>query len=388
MKGSDLVGPPSEDDREQEIEERADEYRIDCEARKRAEEGTGRVRIKTGSKMKMKPVEWVWHKRLPLGTVSLIAGKGASGKSTFAAWLAAEVTKGELEGCWKGTPKGVLWATLEASHEREVLPRAVAAGADDDLFHFVDIPQDDDPANTDIKIFDPAYIEDLRDYVEDLNVGLIVLDPMLDVLSANLKSGDQKAVRAALARISSFAEERDVLVLGIAHFNKMNSVAEAIDRVTDSAAFTQRPRAAIAFAYDDESDCHVVSQIKNNWGTLKLPSLAFEVVPVELKEDGEIIETVHLKWKGESEWIVDDILSKAHKKDAASKTDRVAGVMRYTLRDHSLPKAEVMTAIEAAVGKVGDSTLQKAKALAGVISERAKEEHGPAMWSLLPDPDC
>ena len=150
------------------------------------------------------------------------------------------------------------------------------------------VQTDDDPANDHIRIFNPAHIDQLRKQALKKNVGLIVLDPALDVLDSKVKTADQMAVRQALSRIQAFAKELEILILGIAHFNKMNSVNDAIDGITGSAAFSQRVRAALVFAYNEEDDCFVISQGKNNWGPLRQPNLAFTAEP---RVVGDGIET-------------------------------------------------------------------------------------------------
>ena len=41
-----------------------------------------------------KPIEWLWPKRIALGTVSIVAGDGGLGKSTILCGIAARITTG------------------------------------------------------------------------------------------------------------------------------------------------------------------------------------------------------------------------------------------------------------------------------------------------------
>ena len=354
----------------------------DITARRKAEEllqgGTGKLVIYEATQIRERNAEWVWDKRLPLGTLALAAGKGGSAKSLWCAWAAAQITNGTLSGCWEDEPRGVLWVTLEASPEVEVKPRLMAAGADMSRVGFAIVEVGDQKANDHIRVFEDEYLADLLDVIEEQEIGMIVLDPLLDSIPDRVNSSKQEEIRAALGRIATVAEEADILILGIAHFNKMTTVGDAIDRITGSAAFSQRVRAAIAFAYDEDAGNFVLSQAKNNWGPMEQDDLAFKAQEVRV---GRHISTICLEWSGESEVSVNDILSRKTSK-SESKTEQVAEIITRTLGNHSLPKADVMAAIEAQVGHVGDSTLQKAKALAGVVSERSKSVHGAAMWSL------
>ena len=61
-------------------------------------EDSRRIRLTPASAFKIKRVQWLWDGRVPLGEITLVAGREGSGKSTFLAWLARAITRGELEG--------------------------------------------------------------------------------------------------------------------------------------------------------------------------------------------------------------------------------------------------------------------------------------------------
>jgi AAA domain len=346
---------------------------------------TGKLVFTSAADITPERVEWVWHHRLPLGTFSLSAGKGGAAKSLHAIWLATMSTLGRLPGCWKGKPRGVLWVTLEASHEKEVVPRLIAAGADLDLVHFATVQSDDDPANDHIKIFNPAYIDGLRKIVQAKDIGMIVLDPALDVLDGTIKTNDQIEVRQAISRIQAFAEELEILILGIAHFNKMNSVNDAIDRITGSAAFSQRVRAAIVFAYNEDDDCFVISQGKNNWGPLRQPNLAFTAEP---RTVGDGVETIRLKWANvDYEHSVGDLLEGKHKAKT-TKLDQAIAFLEEELKDGPVLRSVIIA--KANEEKIRQSTLERAYRELGVQIEKPSSEGistgrrgaPPILWKL------
>jgi hypothetical protein len=107
------------------------------EARTGASGGTltpRKLGVKPLSGVQFKIVQWAWDTteagqyeghggRLPLGTVCVGAGRPGAGKGQFAAWLAARVSKGELPGCFFGTPKSVLICTTEDSVASTIGPR-------------------------------------------------------------------------------------------------------------------------------------------------------------------------------------------------------------------------------------------------------------------------
>jgi AAA domain len=297
---------------------------------------TGKLQFTSAADITPEAPRWVWADRLPLGTFCLSAGKGGSAKSLHAVWLAARVTEGTLPGCWHGKPRRVLWATLEASPSKEVIPRLMAAGADLEMVEFVRVESDEDPVEDHIRIFDPDLIEQMRDKVEDDGVGLIVLDPALDVIGY-VNNHDQQEVRYAIGHLAAFAEEMNMLILGLAHFNKMTSVDDALDRITGSAAWSQRVRAAMVLGYDDVADQYVVSQPKNNWGKTSvnggLPNLAFTIEEVQVQRH-PVITAIRVRWNEEgSEHSVDDLLARKHQKEESpSRVEDAVQALRYELR--------------------------------------------------------
>ena len=334
--------------------------------------GIGELVFTPATDIKEQAPRWVWKDRVPRGTLTLAAGKGGSCKSLFCAWFAAELTRGELEGCWLGQPKRVLWLTLEASWEIEIKPRLMAAGADLALVEFAKVRVGE---NDHIRVFDPQYVAQLRAKVEQDDVGLIVLDPALDVLG-RVNTRDQQEVRDAIGGIAAFADEMAILVLGIAHFNKMSTVDDALDRITGSAAFSQRVRAALVFAYNDEDDRYVLSEPKNNWGTTTLngalPNLSFSVEPVEVKRG---LTSIRLRWEDDSEYSVDDVLGKKHKQGGETKLEQAMQAIRYELRNQTKRcRSEVIAACLDKGSKM-NAIKDAAKAI-GVISTKCLHNEG------------
>jgi RecA-family ATPase len=336
--------------------------------------------FRNAAEITIQGVEWVWESRLPRGILALSAGKGGAGKSLHAVWMAAAITNGTLPGCFYGKPRRVIWATQEASPEKEVVPRLVAAGADLTLVDFAEVERDD-PSSNHIEIFKAKFMDELYDYIKEKAVGLVVLDPLLDVLGY-CDTKDQQEVRSVLGRVHEFAEQTGILVLGIAHFNKMSTVDDAIERITGSAAFGQRPRAALVFAYNDEQDTFVLSQGKNNWGRLSLPSLSFKIQEHTVQRG---IDTIRLEWAEDSEWSVSDLLAKRHKRADKTKLQQAVQAIRYALRDGPRPKAELLAEIHAAYA-IGDRTINEAAKSIPVVAKAqvsaGKRGNPGVLWEL------
>jgi len=62
-----------------------------------------RIKLTRASEVTPEPTAFLWAPYIPSGEVSLLAGQPGVGKSTFCAWLAAQVTRGRTEGTSTGS---------------------------------------------------------------------------------------------------------------------------------------------------------------------------------------------------------------------------------------------------------------------------------------------
>src|SRR5215472_1886296 len=94
-----------------------------------------RLELVPASSIKVKPVHWLWKNRVPLGELTLLAGREGIGKSAIAYTLAAWITTGTMKGKYLGEPRAVVVAATEDSWEHTIVPRLMAAGANLDLVY-------------------------------------------------------------------------------------------------------------------------------------------------------------------------------------------------------------------------------------------------------------
>ena len=59
---------------------------------------TSGLRVRGVIMERVRPIRWLWQRRIPLGLPSLILGEEGMGKGTVAAWITAKATRGELDG--------------------------------------------------------------------------------------------------------------------------------------------------------------------------------------------------------------------------------------------------------------------------------------------------
>lgn len=202
-----------------------------------------RVELTKASDIKPQPVRWLWENRIPVGEITLTPGFGGVGKSSFHAWLIAQLTKGTLPGVYLGESRPAIICAREDSWERSIVPRLIAADANLDLVYRAEVSIDNGPYQTKITL--PADNEALRGTIVRLGAALVSLDPLMSAIEESLDSYKSREIREALEPLHGLADETNCIILGNAHFNK-SSGSDPVLRVSGAAAFSEVCRAILS----------------------------------------------------------------------------------------------------------------------------------------------
>jgi 5S rRNA maturation endonuclease (ribonuclease M5) len=344
-------------------------------------EGTAvrRLRLTPASEIKPRPVRWTWEARIPAGEVTLIPGREGIGKSLLEVWLAANLTRGTLPGLHHGTPKPVLYAASEDSWERTIVPRLIAAGADLDMVYRVEVEEDDGLV---VPLTLPVDCARLEWDIGRLGAAMLALDPLMSTIAAGIDTHKDRELRLALEPLGQVADRTGCSVVGLAHFNKSSST-DVLNLVTGSRAFTAVLRAVIAVARDPdaEDDSCVVSQEKNNLGRLSLPNLRYVIDEAVVPTDEGPAKVGRLRFTGESERGVRDILGDRGDTEERAERDEVAEFIRTYLTDRG---GEASAGDVLKAGKeagIPDGTLKNARRRAGAHTQKS-DFSGGWVWSL------
>lgn len=273
-------------------------------------EDARRLVVTWASTITPRKVEWAWEHegdgRIPVGSLSLAAGREGTGKSSFGIWLAAQITRGTLPGAYRGAPRRILYVAVEDSWEYTLVPRLMAAGADlSGVGRVAMVGAFDEEVAMSL----PADNTALEDTIASTGAALVVIDPLMSLLGDGISASRSREVRRMLDPIVAIAGRTGCVVLGIAHHNKGNHT-DPIMAVSESKAFTDVPRSVFAFARDDDNGCRVISQTKNSLGrdAASLPSLRYNIVPATIPlPGGETTDTGLFELQGVSERSVADL---------------------------------------------------------------------------------
>jgi hypothetical protein len=267
------------------------------------------LKLTPASSIGVRPVRWLWHGRVALGSLALLGGREGIGKSTVAYTLAADVTRGQLPGRYEGEPRAVIVAATEDSWEFTIVPRLMAAGADLDLVFRVDVTTSDD-VDTGLSL--PRDLAAFESAIRSVQAALILLDPLMSRLDATLDSHKDAEVRLALEPIVAIADRTSAAVLGLIHVNKSQS-ADPLTLLMGSRAFAAVARAVLFVMLDpDDETTRLLGQPKNNLGSTALPTLAFQINSALAADTDEgPVYTGKITWLAERSDSIRDVLEAA-----------------------------------------------------------------------------
>ncbi len=268
--------------------------------------------------------DWVWDQRIPEGELTLLAGREGGGKSTIAYELAAQLSRGDLAGDFYYQPSGTIIVATEDALDRTIVPRLMAATAD--LSQVVQVTVHDPEEGYTDEVTLPIDLALLRDAIEDRNVRLVILDPLLSRLDIRLDTHKDAEVRKALEPLVELAHECECSVLGIIHVNK-GSGTDALSRIMGSRAFTAVARSVLYVIEDPEDeDVRVIGRPKSNLGGTA-PSQSFrivsEVVGFDEKKQKDITAG-RIEWGEELEESINALIKQTESKGPKGpKPDRL-----------------------------------------------------------------
>lgn len=352
-----------------------------------------RITLTRASSIVPKPVVWTWetvdestgeqHGRFPAGSLCINVGRAGLGKSQFACWMTAHLTRGTLPGVHYGTPRCVVYAASEDSWAMTIVPRLIAAGADLDRVFRIEVEDDGEPH---ARLTLPVDTAALGDAILRNDVAMLVCDPLLSLIDAGVNDYRARELRAALEPLVAMADATGCLIHALAHFTKATG-SDPLMLISGSGAFGQLIRAGIGFARDDSTEddtgAVVLSTIKNNLGREDLPSLTCSIEPVQVETPTGLAHVSRFVLGGPSDRSVRDILRGPDDGDERTERDEAADWLTKYLTDQGgeAPAKDVIKAARA--DGIAERTLKRARQRAGITSERRGFGQG-SVWTLDP----
>ncbi len=243
------------------------------------------------------------------------------------------------------------------------MPRLLAAGADLERVFRVDVTL---PTGSDTGLSLPRDLAGLETVVGDVQAALVILDPLLSRLDAELDTHKDSEVRLALEPLVALADKVGVSVCGIIHVNKTRST-DALTMLMGSRAFAAVARAVLFVMTDpDDESVRLFGQPKNNLGRLDLPTLKFTITGEKVADTLEgPVWTGKLTWLGETDRSIRDALeSTAQTIGDQSATSEAQGWLEdYLTSQDGSAESAVVKREGAKAGHSKDALLRASKKL-------------------------
>jgi AAA domain len=312
----------------------------------------------------MKRVRWLWQGWVPLGELTIAAGREGAAKSQFTVWEAAAITRGWLAGDLYGQPRNVIICAREDDWEKTIAPRLWAAGAD--MTRVFRTRVRDVVSGRSMHLSLPLDNDLLRKEIDHRGAALVVFDPLLSVLSPSLNTHRAGDVRMAIEPLSEIAHDTGCCITGVAHFAKTEG-RDAASLISGSHAFKDVARAILVFAKDDE-DTGIMSQVKNSLGRIPSQSLAYSVGSVQLQVSDGWADVPKFVLGDPTRRHVGDLLDQGRAREVAKARDFLRGTLMLSWR---LSK-EVEE--EARMDGISSRTLDRARQDLGVKATKNPED--------------
>jgi hypothetical protein len=343
--------------------------------------------------IEIRPAKWLWKDRLPVGELSLLAGRESVGKSTLDCWFSARVSTGTLPGESHGTPRNVLVAATEDNWKTTIGPRLMAAGADRSRVYRVNVEMQGTGRTAQLNL--PENFGAFEEALRRLKPALVIFSPLMSRLSGKLDTHKDQEVRRALEPLVELAERYETCILGLIHLNKGGG-SDPLRAVMASTAFVAISRAVLFVHRDPDSpETRLLGQPKNNLGKsdweLGLLTYRIEEVTVGPSPDGEPVTATRVVWGEAREGSIEQVLADSNAApETRTATGEAAAWLTAYLTDEGghAPREQV---VAAASGEGhGLSALNRARVKAGVIPQRTSTVPSTTEWvlpSAMPQPE-
>ena len=216
------------------------------------------------------PAEELWAGRIPMGALTLLSGRGGAGKSLLSFWLAARVSRGELDGVLRGVPSPVAVFQSEDAWATSTAPRLRVAGADPDRTLQPVASEAAVQAGRRPGVFVPmlpAELDDVEAYIEATGARLVVMDVLTGMFAGGLSTDDQLDVRRVVGGLQSVATRTGAAIVAVNHLRKGGEGVSGED-VAGSHEFRDSVQSLWLASYDPDMQRTVMRQDKYNLGVL------------------------------------------------------------------------------------------------------------------------
>jgi hypothetical protein len=331
--------------------------------------------------VKEKPLLYLWKPVFPIGHMTTFAGRSSEGKSPVTLDLIARVTRGSEwpDGSHNTVgPKKAILMNIEDGLEDMIAPRFRLAGGIPESLCFVRgvRVQKKDSFHDGLLALDKDIhlLCDLARSIE--NLGIIVIDPITQYCGKAKMNADDE-IRQVLGPLLPLAEELQIAIVLVAHFNKNGNTTDPLARVQGGNAFVGMARSVYVFSEDKSKDkyAHILSPARS-----KETSYLYHTEQVSQEIDGVTSDVIKVVWDGVSETSAESAIEEAKvSKKEITLNQKAAIELKNFLKAGRRDSSTCQSFLKAAGFRVEDLDFQRVRKYAGV---KASQENGKSWWFL------
>lgn len=171
------------------------------------------------SEIQTEEVKWLWYPYIPGGKITIVQGDPGEGKTTFVLALAALLTRGlQMPGGTSALPPAnIIYQTAEDGLADTIKPRLDSLGADCSRVLVID------ESERELTLDDHRLVQ----AIQEINAGLVVLDPIQAYLGDGVDMHRANEVRPIFKRLGQLTERTGCAVILVGHMNKMQGAKSA-----------------------------------------------------------------------------------------------------------------------------------------------------------------
>jgi hypothetical protein len=230
----------------------------------------------------------------------------------------------------------------------------------------------------------PDDLDALERLVEEREAQLVVIDPLVAYLPAEVNSWRDQSVRWALAPLRLLAQRQDCAVLAVVHLNKAFST-DALKRIGGSVGIGAAARSVLLLARDpedpdgDSGSQRVLAHVKSNLSELA-SSLSYVIDPVLIPALNGFpeVRTAKIAGTGESVHSGQDLLAGRDDEEQGALAEAIEFLRVELVEGKRSAKAVKQAAKDAGVS---EKTLSRAAKRLGVKKEKDGFQ-GTWLWGI------
>jgi hypothetical protein len=318
-------------------------------------------------------VDWLWHGYIPKGVLTVFYGPPGAGKTSLAARIAAQVSRGQRlpdDPRPATNPAKVIFYESEDSIEHVTRQRFAKMDADLDRVYMVDGHDENGKAIPNFRLTELDRLD--AELEADPEIAAVVISPLVSYIEVR-DLNDNAKVRPALEALGELAARRNVAIIGIGHVNKKIDLG-GMQRMQGASAFTEVPRAVYMVAPDK-----VNTEPGIPHGLFLCAKLSVAAPPAALRF--KIDDESSLQFQGQAaaeDGDIDSALT-AEPQREPYRIETAKEFLRLFLKDGERPTLHVVAAAKAQ--DISERLLREARKRLGVRSEQRRE---PALhWVLF-----